>query len=43
MDKYFGHSEDCAIRNEGPCTCGTEEILKELALEEAGLTDEDFE
>ena len=43
MDKYLGHSEDCAIRNEGPCTCGTEEILEELALEEAGLTDEDFE
>ena len=43
MDKYFGHSENCAIRNGGPCTCGTEEILEELALEEAGLTDEDFE
>jgi len=44
MDKYLGHSENCAIHQEdGPCTCGTEEILEELAFEEAGLTKEDFE
>ncbi len=37
-----GHAEDCALNEDGPCTCGTEEILEELAREEAGLTDEDF-
>jgi hypothetical protein len=38
-----GHSEDCALNEDGPCTCGTYEVLEELALEEAGLTAEDFE
>jgi hypothetical protein len=37
------HTEDCAVQKDGPCTCGTEEILEELVLEEAGLTAEDFE
>jgi hypothetical protein len=32
--------EDCAIKDDGPCTCGTEEILEEIALEEAGLDNE---
>lgn len=34
------HTEDCAVKEDGPCTCGTEEILEELALEEAGLGEE---
>ena len=38
-----GHMDDCALMEEGPCTCGTDEILEELALEDAGLTAEDFE
>jgi hypothetical protein len=38
-----GHAEDCALNEDGPCTCGTEEVLEELAFEEAGLTAEDFE
>jgi hypothetical protein len=29
------HMQSCAIHDDGPCTCGTEEILEELALEEA--------
>ena len=37
------HMEDCAIHEDGPCTCGTEEELEAIALEEAGLTAEDFE
>ena len=41
--EYAGHMGDCAVREDGPCTCGTEEVLEELALEEAGLTVEDFE
>jgi hypothetical protein len=41
--EYSGHMGDCAIREDGPCTCGTEEVLEELAFEEAGLTAEDFE
>ena len=41
--EYSGHMGDCAVREDGPCTCGTEEVLEELALEEAGLTAEDFE
>jgi hypothetical protein len=28
---------------EGPCTCGTQEELEALALEDAGLTAEDYE
>ena len=43
MIKYSGHMDDCAIQEEGPCTCGVEEILEDIALEEAGLTAEDFE
>ena len=38
-----GHMDDCAVMQDGPCTCGTDEILEELALEDAGLTAEDFE
>ena len=41
--EYSGHMGDCAVREDGPCTCGTEEVLEELVLEEAGLTAEDFE
>jgi predicted NBD/HSP70 family sugar kinase len=41
--EYAGHLGDCAVREDGPCTCGTDEVLEELALEEAGLTAEDFE
>lgn len=37
------HTSDCVINEGGPCTCGLEEVLEELALEEAGLTAEDFE
>jgi len=37
------HMDDCAVMEDGPCTCGTDEILEELALEDAGLTAEDFE
>ena len=43
MIEYSGHAGDCAIKEDGPCTCGTEEVLEELAFEEAGLTAEDFE
>ena len=38
-----GHAADCPVHEDGPCVCGTEEILNELALEEAGLSSEDFE
>ena len=31
-----GHMLDCAINDEGPCTCGTEEELEAIAREEAG-------
>jgi hypothetical protein len=41
--KIIKHMEICAIHDEGPCTCGTDEILEELALEEAGLDEEDFQ
>jgi hypothetical protein len=34
------HTEDCAVKEDGPCTCGTEEVLEELALEEANLETE---
>jgi hypothetical protein len=34
------HTDDCALHEEGPCTCGTEEVLDELALEEADLVEE---
>ena len=37
------HMDDCAVMEDGPCTCGTDEILEELALEDAGLTAEDLE
>jgi hypothetical protein len=37
------HTEDYAVHEDGPCTCGTEEALEELAFEDAGLTAEDFE
>ena len=40
--KIVGHTDDCALYDEGPCTCGTYEVLEELALEEAGLSEEDF-
>ena len=38
------HPKWCAIyEQDGPCTCGTEDVLKELILEDAGLTEEDFQ
>jgi hypothetical protein len=37
------HTGNCAVREDGPCTCGTDEVIEELAFEEAGLTAEDFE
>ena len=43
MIEHKGHAGDCAVIEDGPCTCGTDEILEELELEEAGLTAEDFE
>lgn len=42
MIEHIGHSSGCAINEDGPCTCGTDEVLDEIALEEAGLTDEDY-
>ena len=38
---YAQHTADCAIQEDGPCTCGTDEVLDELALEDADLTEED--
>jgi len=35
------HTDDCAVQEDGPCTCGVDEVLEELALEEADLTAED--
>jgi len=29
--------ENCAIHEDGPCTCGTEKIIQELQLEDADL------
>ena len=37
------HTDWCAVHDEGPCTCDADEIQAELELEEAGLTEEDFE
>jgi len=37
------HMLDCAIHDEGPCTCGTQEERDAMELEEAGLRPEDFE
>ena len=37
------HTEACAVHEDGPCTCGAEEVLEELAFEDARLTAEDFE
>ncbi len=42
VTEYAQHAGDCAIKEDGPCTCGTDDVLEELALEEAGLTEEDF-
>ena len=42
MIEYAGHTGDCAIKEDGPCTCGADEVLEELAFEEANLTAEDF-
>lgn len=38
---YTKHTDDCAVQEDGPCTCGTDEVLEELALEEADLTAKD--
>jgi hypothetical protein len=39
------HMEDCAIHEDGPCTCGTEEELEAIALEEKAewLLEESFD
>jgi hypothetical protein len=37
------HAQDCALWQDGPCTCGTDEVRDELDFEEAGLTAEDFD
>ena len=39
------HMEDCAIHEDGPCTCGAEEAHDEILMDEfqAELTAEDFE
>lgn len=37
------HADWCVVHDDGPCTCGADEIQAELELEEAGLTKEDFE
>ena len=29
----MNHMENCAVHKDGPCTCGTEEILEELEIE----------
>jgi hypothetical protein len=39
--KYPGHMGDCALNDDGPCTCGTEEELEYIARQEEGLTAED--
>jgi hypothetical protein len=41
--KYPGHMGDCALNDDGPCTCGTEEELEYIARQEEGLTAEDYE
>jgi hypothetical protein len=33
--------EDCAVHEDGPCTCGTEEVLQDLEFEEADLLADD--
>jgi hypothetical protein len=38
-----GHAEDCALNEDGPCTCGTYEELDDLAREEAGEDGKDVE
>ena len=30
-----GHPEECATNDDGPCTCGFEEALEEVVLDEA--------
>jgi hypothetical protein len=30
MTEYPGHMDNCAINDEGPCTCGTEEELADI-------------
>jgi hypothetical protein len=29
------HTEDCAVQEDGPCTCGVDEELEDIVLEEA--------
>jgi hypothetical protein len=36
------HTNNCAVQQDGPCTCGTEEVVEDLVLEDANLTAEDF-
>ena len=30
-----GHTADCPVHEDGPCVCGTEDMLVDLAREEA--------
>jgi len=41
--EIVGHMANCALHKDGPCTCGTDEILEELAFEAAELVEEDFQ
>ena len=43
MIKDTKHTEDCAVQDDGDCTCGVDEVLEELILEDAALTAEDYE
>lgn len=40
---YVKHMDWCVVHDDGPCTCGADELQTEFELEEAGLTKEDFE
>jgi hypothetical protein len=35
------HAENCAVYEDGPCTCGAEEILQDLQREDADLDEEE--
>lgn len=37
------HMNWCVVHDDGPCTCGADELQTEFELEEAGLMQEDLE
>ena len=43
IEVIVGHAADCALHQDGPCTCGAYEVLEEIEFEEASLTEEDFQ